>query len=187
MKSQAVAAVGWMVVLHVVFCGSTLQVCGETSEVEDPKMTNKLTEVRALPVKYVKCRDGRFAPAYVDEIKGVLYVWREVFLRVEQLPKATAYDRTPIIDVSNTPLDVRQVVPETRYAVIHDDLVGVGYYDRSNQIFFKWKGIQLAKESLVPDKYPALRVGVRRGEEIRRQEDIPIPDGILACLFNDEQ
>jgi hypothetical protein len=103
-----------------------------------------------MPMEMVFFGDKQFSPCYVDLPNKVLYRWKDVVLRRDQLP--AGYTRAISGLAMFDPKDFAEVVPINalvKYREI-DCEYRPGYLFTPAQTFFEWKGVKLKRDKVFP-------------------------------------
>jgi hypothetical protein len=122
----------------------------------------------ALPVEFVMFAKDQFSPCYVDPENKTLYRWKGVVLGIDQLPPRGPYNNYPIF-VAYDRSDVSAGLIVKDYALVPvevpvkyrvtNNYCKPGYWMRSCQMFYAWKGMALSKYELLDrsqDGQPAI-------------------------------
>lgn len=136
--------------------------------------------IEALPVRYVMRGPGSLSPAYVDSKKRLILVWRQVSLRAEQVPNAGPQHRSPVIDLEKTDFAVREITPRVRYILDDAASLRVGYYDRSSNTFFFWRGLDIKKPDAGFEAFEKSKVA---NDDVAWKIEVPIPATFWSSLF----
>jgi len=121
-----------------------------------------------------------YSPCYVDREKKTLYRWKDVVLQRDQLPKGYTgvISSMPILIAKK--FTVVPVAALMKYREV-DGEYRPGYLDKSNCVFYEWKGIVLSKQEALDKSQDGQDAIVELNSEyvprvpINQVVEIPIP------------
>jgi hypothetical protein len=126
------------------------------------KQANAPPEYLKWYVWYMKYRKGQtwvYVAGYHNPDESVYYRWKGVSLQAEQVPGIDRLThRTPVYDLAKLKgLKPVEIDPPVRYWLLKSGRYAVGYYDPGEWTFFRWRGITLGSDEILPDApgYPA--------------------------------
>ncbi len=138
----------------------------------------------ALPDRFVMFAKDQFSPCYFDREKKLLYRWKDVVLRFDQLPELGPYHSYPIFVAYDRPelsaeiivkdYAVVPVEPPVKYRVT-DKYCRVGFWFRTERTFFMWRGMALSKHELL-DKSQDGRPAIIDRDTLGQMIEIDMPD-----------
>ena len=102
-----------------------------------------------LPTRVTFFGEDEFSPCFLDQEKKILYRWKGVVLRREQLldtPYGTVPSGIRVLEPED--FTVKSVEAPVRYREV-DGGYRVGYLDRTILMFYEWKGVVLTKDELL--------------------------------------
>ena len=114
--------------------------------------------IEQQPVVYVQVGKGEFAPAQIDPVHNIEYRWKGVLLKPHEIPTPTNGGSFSHLPIPPTGLPVKNIDPPVRYYKIGSSITyGIGYYDATHNIIFRWKDIEYTKAQLPQD---AVKLGL---------------------------
>jgi|688.fasta_scaffold167062_2 hypothetical protein len=120
--------------------------------------------IEQQPVVYVQVGKGEFAPAQIDPVHNIEYRWKGVLLKPHEIPTPAAGGSFSILPIPPTGLPVKNIDPPIRYYKIGSSITyGVGYYDVTHNIIFRWKDIEYTKAQLLQD---AIKLGLLLSDDL---------------------
>lgn len=120
--------------------------------------------IEQQPVVYVQVGKGEFAPAQIDPVQNIEYRWKGVLLKPHEIPTPANGGSFGHLPISPTGLPVKTIDPPIRYFKIGSSITyGIGYYDATHNIIFRWKDIEFTKAQLPQD---AINLGLLLSDDL---------------------
>jgi hypothetical protein len=123
-----------------------------------PEVTGKggvTVELLSFFVRYTRDKEGKYQVGYLDGRGKKLYLWKGVALKEGDIPgEVGPYVRVAeVIDLAKeTRWEVAEIDPPVQFVRLEGGKLAPGYLDFENRRFLRWKGVEIAAESLKVDE-----------------------------------
>ncbi len=119
-------------------CCHSHQIAASNPQIPVPHQSAS-AKIAELPVRYVGNDDETYSPGFFDVDARVFYRWNGVYIPEDEVPCNGPISAGAVL-IPFKGLVQRSIDPPIGYAMKGDYAVP-GYYDRSCQTFFQWRGV----------------------------------------------